>query len=216
MAWKARISLFVLAASAVTCLPVRADFLPISQPRSSYVTGTTLLDFTGPDSTLIGSLSGGGETLTYSTTLDVRTVPITWSTWGAPPATESATPRVGYTDGISTLTITLSKAAGTFGFELEPDFPLAERTTAVFYSKSSPVGTITLSPNGVSGALLFAASSTFDPISRVVITNLEGDGFAIGRQRFALATVLPTPEPATMGLLFSALLAGLIFLRKNR
>ena len=66
----------------------------------------------------------------------------------------------------------------------------------------------------LAGALLFAASTTTDPFTSVVINNLDGDDFAIARQRFTLASVA-TPEPATSGLLGAAL-AALFFLKRKR
>jgi hypothetical protein len=98
------------------------------------------------------------------------------------------------------LTITLSAPARIFGFELSPDLYFPEETTADFYSGSKLVGTIDLFPSGNNGALLFAASTTTDPFTSVVINNLEGDDFAIARQRFAPAAT-PVPEPSTFLLL---------------
>ena len=204
-----------LASALFSCASLRADFITIAQPDPAYVSGTTLVDFTEDDFSLVGSLSAGGQTLSYDNWLDVRTVPNGgWGMWGAPPATETATPRVGTTDGFSELTITLSRPASIFGFELEPNFFLAEETTADFYSGSTLVGTIDLFPDGNGGALLFAASTTTDPFTSIVINNLDGDDFAIARQRFALASVA-TPEPATYGLLGISL-AALLVLRRRR
>lgn len=211
---KLRIMLSALAAAtALTCVSARADFVTIPQPTSAYLSSTTLLDFTDPDFTLISSLSGGGETLSYDNPLDEQTVPVSWGTWGSPPATETSTPRVGYTEGNSTLTITLSNPASTFGLEIEPDFPFVEETTADFYSGSALAGVIDLFPNGDSGALLFAGSTTTDPFTSVVITNLADDDFAIAQQRFTLASV---PEPASFFLIGSTLLGALVLVRRRR
>jgi hypothetical protein len=211
----ARLRVALLAVTAVfSCASLRADFIPISQPSASYVNGTTLLDFTDPDFNFVDSLSGGGVTLTYDTSLDVRTVPTTWSAWGAPPAREMSTPRVGYTEGLPTLTISLSSAATTFGLEVEPDIFTTEETTVDFFSGSTLVGTIDLFPDGNAGALLFAASTTTDPFTSIVINNLEGDDFAIARQRF---TLVPAPEPGTLALfaLPAAVLYGIQRLRRK-
>ncbi len=211
-----RIALLALAAAALTCSSVRADFITISQPTSAYTSSTTLLDFTDPDYTLISVLSGGGESLSYDNPLDERTVPVSWGTWGAPPATEASTPRVGYTDGLSTLTINLSQPASTFGLEIEPDAPGSEETTADFYSGSKLAGVIDLFPTGDSGALLFAASTSTDPFTSVVITNLTGDDFAIARQRFALAPASMVPEPSSFLMIGSALLGALALVRRRQ
>ena len=212
---KTRIALLALAATALTCSSTRADFITIAQPTSTYTGTTTLLDFTDPDFTLISSLSGGGETLSYDNQLDERTVPASWATWGSPPATETSTPRVGYTGGPSMLTISLSSPASTFGLEIEPDNDAIEETTADFFSGSTLEGTIDLFPNGNAGALLFAASTSTDPFTSVVITNLTGDDFAIAQQRFTLASS-SVPEPAGFFLLGPALLVALWWSRRFR
>ena len=206
-----RAILFGLAAVAVACSSLRADFVMTARPNATYLSRSTLLDFTDPDFTLVGAVSGSGETLTYDNTLEEFTVPGTWNTWNHPPVVETATPRVGDTAGDS-LTITLSRPASTFGFELEPDSLTTDEVTAAFFSGSTPVGTIDAFPNGNAGALLYAASSSTNPFTSVLITDLAGNDFAIARQRFTLAT----PEPAPLILVGSILLAGCYWLRVRR
>ncbi len=213
---KSRIAVLGLAIAALTCSSTRADFISISQPTSGYLSSTTVLDFTDPDYTLVSTLSGGGETLSYNNPLDERTVPVNWGTWASPPATETSTPRVGFTDGFSTLTIRLSKPASMFGFELEPNSPSREETTADFYSGSNVRHVIDLFPRGNAGALLFAASTSTDPFTSVVITDLAGGDFAIARQRFTLASASTVPEPSSLILLGSALLGTAAFIRRTR
>lgn len=199
-----RVSLLALAAAALVNCPLRADFITIPQPTSAYENATTRLIFTDSDGTLIGGSAASGETVIYSTDLVEYTVPASWSSWGAPPAVETSMPRVGFTDGNSSLAISLSQPVRIFGFELEPDNQAVEQTTAAFYSGSTLVGTIDLSPNGNAGALLYAASTHTDPFTRVVISNLQGDDFAIAQERFALVV----PEPATLFLLIPLLAVG--------
>ncbi len=131
----ARITLLTLAAALLLCPALRADFITISQPTASYVNGTTLLGFTDPDGTLIAGGSAGGETLIYSSNLLEYTVPTSWTAWGQPPAVETSTPRVGYTNDVSSLDISLVKPASTFGFELEPDNRVAEETIRRFLQR---------------------------------------------------------------------------------
>ena len=121
---------------------------------------------------------------------------------------------VGYSNGASTLTISLSQAATTFGFELEPDLYQTDEVTASYFSGSTLVGTIDLFPNGNSGALLYAASTTTNPFTSVVINDVSGDDFAIARQRYSTSSV--TPEPGTFALMGSALLGAFGLFRKSR
>jgi hypothetical protein len=199
----ARIGLLALAAAIVPKPALLADFVTISQPDAAYVGGTTRLAFTDSDGTMIAGGSAGGETLIYSSNLVEYTVPSSWAAWGTPPAVETSTPRVGFTNGVSSLGISLINPAKIFGFELEPDDLATQETTAAFYSGSLLVGTIDLFPDGNGGALLYAASTTTNPFTRVVITNLAGRDFAIAQERFALAV----PEPGTLVLLIAALAA---------
>jgi hypothetical protein len=205
-----RIILLALAAAALLNCPLRADFITFPQPIDAYENATTRLIFTDPDGTIIGGSVGSGETAIYSSNLVEYTVPTSWSSWGTPPAVETSTPRVGSTGDASSLTISLSQPAKIFGFELAPDNQVVEQTTAAFYSGSTLVGTIDLSPDGNAGALLYAASTHTDPFTSVVITNLEGDDFAIAQERFAIVV----PEPATL-LLLIPLLAAFIVLRRS-
>src|SRR5262245_35996701 len=96
------------------------DFITIGQPDAAYLAGTTRLDFLEPDFDVLASLSDGTETATFDNDLVALTVPTTWSTWGSPPDTESATPRVLWTNGLTSFAIDLSLPALTFGFEVEP------------------------------------------------------------------------------------------------
>ena len=215
-----RLILLGVAAAALTSSSLHADFLTWSQPTSAYTSSTTLLDFPDPDFTTISSLSGSGETLSYSTPLEELTAPITWTYWNSPPATETANARVGFTSGASSLTISLSAPASTFGLEIGPDNFLVERTTAAYYDGSTLVGTIDLSPDGNAGALLFAASTTTSAFTKVVITNTTGDDFSIARQRFAISSGPPpppptVPEPSTFVLSGSALLVAYRVVRKR-
>jgi hypothetical protein len=195
-----KVSCVALALLGGACL--RADFITIPQPTAAYIETTTLLDFSDPEETIVGGVSDGVETLIYSTSLTEYSVPRYWKTWATPPAVETSTPRIGFTSGLSSLSIQLLRPATTFGFEIGPDGFSKEETTAAFYSGDSLVGTLDRQPGGDGGALLFAASTTTNPFTSIVITNLTGDDFAIARQRYTLASA---PEPATFLLIVVAI-----------
>jgi hypothetical protein len=74
------------------------------------------------------------------------------------------------------------------------------------------VGTIK-SLNGFGGALLFAASSHTDQLTRVTITDGAGDDFAIAQQRYGTASAVPEPS---LGAATAALLAGISVLLRRR
>lgn len=214
---KAKLATLAVAGAALACSCARADFIPIAQPTSAYTSSTTLLDFPDPSFTAITMLSGGGETLSYDNLLVVLTVPNSvWPTWGSPPATETPTPCIGYTGGLSdTRTISLSKPVTTFGLEIETQGDgngKNTETVAAFYSGSKLVGSIgRFTDYYDSGALLFAASTSTDPFTSVIAAPPYKD-FAIARQRFTLAQV---PEPSSLFLLVSALLGALAFVRRS-
>jgi hypothetical protein len=210
MSSSARIKTGGFALAVLACLSLRADFITISQPTGAYVSSTTLLDFTDPEETIVGGLSNGIETLIYGNSLTEYTVPPDWKNWATPPAVETSTPRIGFTAGFSSLSINLSRPATTFGIEVGPDALAKEETAATFYSGRTLVGTIDLTPDGAGGALLFAASTTTNPFTSVVITNLKDDDFAVARQRYRLASV---PEPATI-LLFGAAIGAIPIARR--
>ncbi len=202
-------------AVASICLPVRADFVSLAQPNTAYTSSTTLVNFTDPDYTLVGFVSFGGETLSYDNLLEEHTVPTTWATWGNPPAVESSTPRVGWTQSdVSELTIGLATPASTFGLEIDPDHSGPEPTRVDFYNGGNLVGTINRSPDASVGALLFTASTTTSAFTRIVINNLAGDDFAIAQQRFVLSPT-SVPEPGAYSVVGLAVL-GLAALKRAR
>jgi hypothetical protein len=186
---------------------MKADFSAIIQPDTLYVAQTTLLDLSGPDYSALSALTSSSFSTSFSSPLEVRSVPDSWEVWNSSPATETSNPRVGYTNGASSLQITFSSGVKTFGFEAEPDNYTTEAMEAIFYSGDAEVGTLNLSPNGNGGALLFAATTSTDPFTKVAVFNLEGDDFAMGRERFSDESLAQTPEPGSVTL---SLIAGLV------
>src|SRR5262249_52960920 len=136
--------------------------------------------------------------------------PDSWTSWGPPPDTESATPRVLWTNGFTSTTLTFADST-TFGFELQPNTSVPSSMTAEFFDGAVSLGSITHDVDGNAGARLFAATTTTGSFDRVVISGT--DDFAIAQVRYAEGTEA-VPEPAGLALFGSALvLAGLWRLR---
>ena len=191
--------IFLLLAGLAATFSARGDapLTVISQPSAAYKAATTKIDISAiKDGTSDDEISGGGLTVTFNTTMDKLSVPDTWGTWNSPPATESKTPPILFSDGFSSILMGLSMPEKTFGFEAQPDLSDNEKLTATFFDSSDKtIGSITLTVSGNAGALLFAGSSN-TPISSVTLTDLSGRDFAIANVRFANTPFVPTPEPA--------------------
>ena len=185
-----------------------ASFIEIPQPDATYTSSTTLIPITGADGDVTSTLSDANLTVTFSTPMQVFTVPTTWSNWGSPPATESSTPKVLSPEDftLTSITLTFSHPLTTFGLEAEPDalaiygqFPV----TLTFFNGATQIGAITRSIDGASAAL-FAATSTTPITSAVLAVGgnqavPEGSDPGLAQVRYALADVTPpgVPEPAT-------------------
>lgn len=159
----------------------------IGTPDAAYVAATTLVDISAvPDETLLGSITHGTQTVTFSSTMEKRQVGVSWATWNSPPAVETATPHILFSTA-NALTLNLAVPSMTFGFELEPNRRETFAFTAHFYSGGGTVleGSVTRTVNGNAGALLFAARSLGAPIDQVRISAVgEPVGFAIARVRY--------------------------------
>jgi len=186
-----------------------ADFIQIASPNAAYLSGTTHLNVVQPDFSVVPSLSDASQTATFNAGLVALTVPTTWSTWGSPPNTESATPRVLWTNGLTSFAIDLTSAAMTFGLEAEPAALGVFNVTASFFSSGSLVGSITRSPDGNAGALLFAATTNTSPFNRVVLSS--STDFAVANLRYTTAAI---PEPSTVTLWLIG--GGLLVLLRSR
>ena len=184
----------------------------MSIPGANFSTSTTLTD--------------GTQTLTFSNTVDVRTVPGGgWATWNSPPNVESSTPKVmAITTGITSFTITLSPPQLSFGIEIEPNNG-TQPVTLTYLNGASTLGSVSRSVPGTAGALLFAASSS-TPITSVVLTIPSGaSGFALAQFRYGpnflgAPTIVPTAVPtlsdgATAGLAIALLAVGVMLARRQ-
>lgn len=185
--------------------PARAQFTPINLPDAAYVGGTSLLRVTDPDFSVLSALSDGALTVSFSTDLAALTVPDTWTTWGAPPNTESATPRVLWTQGETSLALDFSFPLGLFGLEVEPNTGAVFPITATFFNGADVVGEITHDVDGNGGALLFAAQSS-KPFTRVVLSS--PDDFAVANLRYV-------PEPGALAMLLGMGIGGALLLRRT-
>jgi hypothetical protein len=200
----------LLNCTGATYLP--ADSITvIPQPTATYLSGTTPIPVSSSDGTPVSSVSGAGLTVSFfengvqnptATNMLVEHVPSGWPTWGSPPNTESSSPVVLWSDGVTVLTMVLSKPEFVFGFEAEPNSFTIDLMTATFFDSSQTnLGSISLDVAGVGGALLFAASSSI-PIASVELSDNSFDDFAIADLRYP-----SVPEPTPLSLL-GAVLAG--------
>jgi hypothetical protein len=180
----------------------RAGFIPIPQPDAAYVSGTFLLPITVPDSDVVSSLSSGSFAVNSDVDLVALTVPGTWGSWGSPPDVESSTPRVLWTNGFTSLTLTMSDPVQIFGVEAQPNTSVVSSILASFYAGANLIGAISLDVDGIAGARLFAASST-TPFDRVVLSST--DDFAIAQVRAFVPEPGLIPKLVGLGVVFCPL-----------
>jgi len=202
--------IFLLGLAATSAF---AQFTQISLPDAAYTSSTALIPITAANGTTgVNSVTDGSQTITLSTGLQAAQAGVSgWATWNSPPNAETATPKVlaRYTT-LASLTLTLSTPATTFGFELEPNtfgvFPIS----VAFMNGATTLGTVTRSPDGSSGSLLFAATSS-TPITGAVITATGGgNGYAIGQFRYSATTPgIPVPTLGEWGMIGLTVLLAL-------
>jgi hypothetical protein len=190
----------VLVAFGIRAECSRADFIPIPAPNASYLASTTRINITPPDFTPLTSLSDNLLTVSFSSPLEVRTVPTTWASWASPPASESATPRVLYTGNpfpSTGIDLTFSRSISPFVVEMEPNNSSTLFTlTATFFSGATLVGSISLPTSGTAGSRLFAGATSNQAFTRVNLSAPpESGGLAIAQVRYAI------PEPSGLTLL---------------
>ena len=112
--------------------------------------------------------------------------PGTYPTWGSPPQTESATPRVLDGNGAPTITFTLSQPVHTFGLEAQPEAFEILNITATFFNGATPIGSISRTVDGLgdplaleagAGTQLFAATTTPDQVITSVVLTVDLTSF---------------------------------------
>jgi len=204
-------------------LPASAQFYVISSPTAQYTGNTTPLPIAAANFSTVSSLTAGAQTVTFTPSLTAASIGAGWNFWGAPPNTESSTPRLLETDpGVTTLTLTLSTPATTFGFELEPANVAGSpfSMSATFLNGASTVGTVTRTI-AYNGALVMAGSSA-TPITSIVVTAPGAGGFAIAQLRFGsvllspATSTVPTLGTAGLGTLGLTLAAAGVLLARRR
>jgi len=155
------------------------------KPKADYVDHTCAIDLSSiADDSTVTSVTGCGVTVSFSVPMVKLSVPDSWATWGAPPATESDTPNVLYTDGATDVVLTYSSSSRRIGAEVEPD--LFEQINATFTAVNGQQATISRSPNGQNGALLYALKTPKKGkkhVNSIEFTDLAGDDFAIAQIR---------------------------------
>lgn len=203
--------------TTLVSLPALAQFTSIATPTADYTSSTTVVTIPGANGSTTTTLTSGTETLTFGSSVSVRTVGINWSTWNSPPAVESSTPKIVTIDtALTSLTITLSEPHTTFGFELEPSVFSSHSVTATFMNGATSLGTVTRTVSGNAGALLFAGTSS-TPITSVVLTvPSAANGFAMAQFRFST----PAPVPAMGSVAFATfalllLVGGTLLIRRR-
>lgn len=212
------ISAALLSMAMLAGVSAKADFTPIAQPTVAYTSSTTLIDVSGiPDGTTgITSVTDGIQTVSFDQSLEKGTAGGSgWATWNSPPAVESSTPPVLFRASTNSLTLSLSTLSTTFGFELQGNNFIVSQFLVTFLDNAlNPVGNVNLAVDGTGGALLFAASTTTSPFSRVTIenTSLDAGGFGIANIRYTAV-----PEPASVAMVAQAIAAiGFYGWRKRR
>ncbi len=171
---------------------VESSFSPIEDVLGDYTIKTTLLDFSEVTcDENVTSISDGKLTLDFNDTLtkggsDGCSV---FEEWGSFPWVEGINPDILYSDYISSVTISLSKAVSTFGLELRPR-ELGEYTFKVsFFKRDKLIGVIDKTTWGyfnIPDAMLFA-STTNDSFDKITIeSNSTEEGFSMAQFRYIL------------------------------
>jgi hypothetical protein len=203
----------VIALGAVQS--AHADFVATMNPGDSipgggiYTSATTNLTIPGAQFDILNSVSDANLTVNFSTPLQVLDVPDGWGSWSSPPFSESDTPRVLWTQGPSQVTLSLSNAVQTFGFEAQPDQFGPFTITANFFSGFDLVGSIVRDVDGDSGARLFAGTVT-DATGLITSVQVStgGQDFGIAQLRYALASPVPEPSTLVLGLMGILVICG--------
>ena len=194
----------------------------IMQPNSAYLASTSLVAFVDPDEALLSQIADGTQTIAFSSLMRASTVGDNWASWGSPPNTESATPRVLWSglddnfDPVTTVSLFLSQPVSIFGFEAEPG-PINTHTITVSFLMGGVLQqTVTRDVDGNGGALLFAVAA--DPGTFFDSLTIASDAdWAAGQFRYAPSSpATAVPEPASAALVAAGMALLLTLLKKQR
>jgi hypothetical protein len=155
---------------------------------TGYMSSTKVVDLSGfSDFTPISKV----KKVKFTPTMEKRSVPGSWATWGSPPFTETATPNILYTAGATSMTITLpKKGKKIIGAEVEPNPFEVHTFTGEYKNKGGKtVCTITVDADGNAGARLLAAAMGSGKAKSLTITFPK----ATGKRGTAGAEVEPNP-----------------------
>lgn len=169
-------------------------------------TMTAFADDTSASFTDVTSLNSPlGGSLEFSTVVDHRSIGDGWSTWS-----HDYTGDVYYSNGATSLTLTLPGNACAFYFYAEPNPFAVHSMTATALDGTSIVQNV----NGSAGASYFGFYSTDgSPLTSITLTSTVD--FAIGEFGIASADMFAVPVPGTI--LLGALGTGLVgYLRRHR
>jgi N-acetylneuraminic acid mutarotase len=159
----------------------------IPNPDAAYLSTTNKVDISSlADFSTHTSVSNGTQTFSFSTTMEKRQVPGSWGTWSSPPESESATPAVLFTQGVNSLTLSLTRPASIVGFELETNSFDVFTFTVDFYAGAVLLGSVIQDISGNAGARLLAGRSDGALIDGAIVS-VSGDpgGFAIAQLRYS-------------------------------
>jgi hypothetical protein len=191
----AKLLVIVVAGCLAALAASRADANGIiTVPTPAYLASTTLLSLSGlEDGDEVVAVSDGALTVSFSSTMMRLTVPDTWGTWNTPPFTESAQPAILWSEGATSVHMSLSAPQRVFGFEAQPDLSDVEALSAAYFdADGNLLGELVRHVSGNGGALLFAAIWDV-PVASVVFSDLADEDFAIANLRYGSAFVVPSP-----------------------
>ncbi len=171
-------------------------FTQIMSPTMDYRTDTFLIGVPG-NGTPRTEWGDMNLTVSFSESLEPLTVPTGFATWGTPPETEQAEPRVWFSDGATDVTFSFSSPLDVWGFEAQPNPFEVLDITVEFFDGAALVGSITRAVDGEGGARLFAAAADAGEKFTSVRIFSEAD-FAVAQLRYNIV-----PEPATWAMLIA-------------